>query len=539
MPIDDREYAISLDDFIGLPSQIVNLHCKLTDLITPIGIQASIEPGGGIFGRDSLRVGLDLVPWFPHLIEEILISLAWLQGDCTDDRSEEEPGKIPHEYRPSRIGRRALSREQIRSLEKLRQLWKNEKNIVYYGSVDATPQFLRLVSEAVQFHGPGLLNVSFVHKSGDIRTLRDSALHAANWIEGAIRRSDLTLLEFQRRNPNGHRYQVLRDGVTSYIHAESGDLANPDQPIASLEVQALAVDALRTAAVLLGGDHPRLADQWRQLATAVSVQTFKWFWLPDDEFFAMAIDRNSAGKARRVRTRSSLSAEMLETSIFDELPGPERTEYVRAIINEMLGPEFLTQAGIRCLARSYQNLLPYWDFQGALSTWTTITDSFARGLRRQGFLRAAIDQENRFLNALNMTGNFVEFSYVDAEGHIDYDPYQRRATRMDTRVIPSKDVPNPNQAWTISAALRAVLSRATPTIVNEPADCLNKAVPFSCAAAMKYPVPLLRTKEEVLDAYPTDYAFRIDQDEGMSLLREHWRLRDVRLYHHDDPANAE
>jgi glycogen debranching enzyme len=536
--VPDDDFRISLDDFSGLPCHVLNLHRHLVDLITPIGLRASLDAtySGAVFGRDSLRVGLDLVPWFPDLIQEILVSLAWLQGDHTDDEAEEEPGKLPHEYRPRRIGQRTLTAAEASALEKLRAIWKNQPDIVYYGAVDATPQFIRLMSMAARLHGPQILQIGFVHKSGGVRTLADSVRLAALWIEQAIRRSDLTLLEFQRKNPNGHRFQVLRDGVTSYIHADTGDLANTDSPIASLEVQGLAIDALRMAADLLADAMPECARRWLGLADAVRDETLKRFWLPEHGYFAMAVDRDPRGGPRPVRTRSSLSAELLETSIFDALPEPERSALVSAIVQDMYGPEFLTAAGIRCLAVSHRDLVPYWDFQGALATWITITDSFARGLRRQGLTTAAIDQENRILNALNMADDFVEYLYVDAEGRVDYDPYQRHAGARRTLVIPSKDVPTRNQAWTISAALRAMLSRAWPTAERRPGSVPLR--PPTRLTPVPAPVPLLRTRRDAIEAWPDDYAFRIDTQAGLSALRAHWQRKGIRLYHHADPANA-
>ena len=52
-----------------------------------------------LFGRDSLRVALDVLPMYPLLMHATIHSLAALQGVTTHAAREEEPGRIIHEYR--------------------------------------------------------------------------------------------------------------------------------------------------------------------------------------------------------------------------------------------------------------------------------------------------------------------------------------------------------------------------------------------------------------------------------------------------------
>jgi glycogen debranching enzyme len=531
--------SLSFDDFRGLPCSILNLFRILCELSTPIGIQASTGSHyrDGIFGRDSLRVGLDLVPWFPSVAEQVLISLAHLQGDRDDQCSEEEPGRIPHEHRPALNGARRIGPEQRQAFEKLRGLWGgSDSEVTYYGSVDATPQFIRLARATVACHGADVLQEEFLHKSGGFRTLSDAVGAAATWLESSIAGSDVGLLEFLRRNPNGHRYQVMRDGVTSYLHAETGDLPNVTAPMASLETQGLAFDALHDAADLLEDARPRDADRWRDLAAALRAATLREFWMTETEAFAMAVDRDEEGRPRRVKTLSSNAAEVLETRLFDDLAEEERRHYVVAIVNSMYGAEFLTDAGIRCMALRHHDLVPYWDYQGSLVTWPIISNVFACGLRRQGLSELATDQENRYLNAINVAGNFLEFLYVDPDGRADFDPFDERPKTGEPEIIPAIAIPERTQAWTVSASLRAILSRVAPVapVHSRPLDgaaVRQDLIPYDR-------VPLLTTEAEVEAARRRTHPFHVDVDRGMELLRWHWQKRHVRLYSHDDPANA-
>jgi glycogen debranching enzyme len=541
---DELSRFISLDDFSGLPSHVVNLFRSLEGVTTPIGIQASSgsKYRGAIFGRDSLRVALDLVPWLPQIAEQVLTSLAWLQGDTSDPQSEEEPGKIPHEYRTPVLGRRPIDAEQYATLEKLRRLWKStDGEVIYYGSVDATPQFIRLVGAAALSHGRHILDLQFVHKTGNVRSIRESVREAALFLEREIHASDLTLLEFQRKNPNGHRYQAMRDGVTSYFHASTGELANPDAPIASLEIQGFAYDALRMAATLLSSTPTDPLKRWNDLALTLRASMLRHFWLPGEDFFAMAIDRSPSGPARPLVTRSSNAAELLETTIFDELPTLERRRYVCSIVNAMYSDDFLTDAGIRMLARRHSDVLPYWDYQGSFTTWITVSDSFARGLRRLGLHQQAFDIEARMLNAINLTGELVEFLFVDEDGRVDYDPFGEQLPASSSPItIPGVDVPQANQAWTISAALRAILARALPPAIGGAEQPDNREFLPGLTSAATRPGPhLIRTLQDAIDTFPKNYRFRVDLNEGRRRLLEHWSRRNVRLYLHDDPLNPD
>jgi len=52
-----------------------------------------------LFGRDSLRVAMDVISMFPQLTYATIVKLAENQGLETYAAREEEPGRIPHEIR--------------------------------------------------------------------------------------------------------------------------------------------------------------------------------------------------------------------------------------------------------------------------------------------------------------------------------------------------------------------------------------------------------------------------------------------------------
>src|SRR5205085_443403 len=97
---------------------------------------------------------------------------------------------------------------------------------------------------------------------------------------GKIHHEHRSLYVGTRRIP----YQAWKDSGTSYLHAD-GSLAYYDQPIASVEVQGYAYDALLAAAQLL----PDRAEQCRQLASRLRQSLLEGFWMPRSSYFAMAL----------------------------------------------------------------------------------------------------------------------------------------------------------------------------------------------------------------------------------------------------------
>ena len=92
------------------------------------------------FGRDSLRVAVDLIYKYPTLTKTTLVKLAELQGVEFIERREEEVGKIIHEYRDP------IKDSVARELTEQRG-W----DWPYFGSVDSTkPMSLDSILDKIQ-----------------------------------------------------------------------------------------------------------------------------------------------------------------------------------------------------------------------------------------------------------------------------------------------------------------------------------------------------------------------------------------------------
>jgi len=359
-----------------------------------------------VFGRDCLTVALIVADLFPRLLEATVLHLAAFQGQRFDAKSEEEPGRIAHEIRdPATPGP-----------------WK----FPYYGSVDATPLFISACTRAIQ-RRPEF--------APDVREALDAAVE---WLLRRLAAEELGLLSFQRANPYGLENQVWKDSWDSMSHAD-GTVCNHEAPVASVEAQALAYEALL--------DVGRLEEAQR-LRRAVE----EWFWVDEAEggFYAIGIDRDPAsGAPRRLETRASNMGRLLGSRILD---GPALAGRRQRIVDLLLSDEFLADGGLRTLSSREVRFRPRAYHNG--NAWGIDTYLFSLGLARHGFTDEAQELQRRLLAACRATHRLPEFvaggepgSELIAKRIVDvYDSVNDRMNRVEQ---PPQEI----QAWTVASVV--------------------------------------------------------------------------------------
>jgi glycogen debranching enzyme len=315
----------------------------------PEAPRASLPAAGvpwymALFGRDSLLASYQALPFVPELARTTLRALADRQATNFDDWRDAEPGKILHELRHGSLvyhGKRPQS--------------------PYYGTCDATPLFLILLDEYERW-------------SGDTATVRDlepNARAALDWIE---RHGDLDgdgYLEYQTRNPTyGLANQCWKDSDNSILYPD-GRLAS--LPRATCEIQGYAYDArVRTARLARAVWHDdALATRLEADAAALRDRFNHDFWLPDQGFYALALD----GEKRPVPTCTSNPGHLLWSGIVPE-------DRVGALAGKLLGPQLFSGWGIRTLASGQPAFNPLEYHNGTV--WPHDNAIIAAGLARYG-----------------------------------------------------------------------------------------------------------------------------------------------------------
>jgi glycogen debranching enzyme len=348
-----------------------------------------------VFGRDSLTVALFLEELFPKLREATVLHLARFQGTKLDAWHEEEPGRIPHEIRP-------LDPDAP---------W----GFPYYGSVDATPLF---ISAAVRT----------VEQRPELRGALEAAVA---WLLRRLQDDALGLLSFRRANPFGLENQVWKDSWDSMSHAD-GTIANHAGPVASLEAQALAYDALLDVGEIRAAE---------RLARAVEAH----FWL-EDGYYAIGVERDPAtGAPRPLATRASNMGWLLRSRLLDG-----REDRQRAIVDLLFSEELLADAGIRTLSSRETRFRPRSYHNG--SVWPVDNAMIALGLEHRGYSDEAQEIRNRLAATCRATRRFPEF--VAGGGH-GSDLITRRVVDVfddvNGRMNRIEQPPQEIIAWTVAA----------------------------------------------------------------------------------------
>ena len=360
-----------------------DIHLLLTE--TPDGMM----PYAGIpwyvapFGRDALITALQVLPFEPAIAAGTLRFLARHVGRVDDAFTDQEPGKIIHELRR---GEMAACREI--------------PFIPYYGTVDAPPLFLLLLAEYWKWTA----DVAFA------RELWPTAEAVLAWMQQDADAHG-GYLAYARRSPRGLVNQGWKDSHDAIMHA-SGELAAP--PIALAEAQGYQYAALVASAELAEAiGRPERAPELRERARRLRERFEADFWLPDEAYYALALDR----EARPCRVITSNAGHLLWTGLVSDSRAP-------IVAQRLMADDMFSGWGVRTLASGERLYNPMSYHNG--SVWPHDTAIAAVGMRRYGlaepFIRLATGMFEAVLQFENMRMPelFCGFPRVDGYGPTHY-----------------------------------------------------------------------------------------------------------------------
>jgi glycogen debranching enzyme len=294
-----------------------------------------------VFGRDTIITCLQTLLFGPELAVTALQALRQLQSTVDDPTRDAEPGKIVHEVRSGKAARS----------------WHGS----YYGTVDATPLYLILLSEVWRWTD----DTALVHD------FKDSALHALEWI---ATRGDLDgdgFVEYKKRSRRGLDNQSWKDSHDSQRFAD-GRLADP--PIAPCEVQGYVYDAKRRVAELareVWRDR-ELAERLEHEADELRIRFNERFWIEERHgYYALALDAQHG----RVDSLCSNIGHLLWSGIVPN-------ERVDAIVDQLMGDSLWSGWGVRTMSSEDRGYNPLAYHNGTV--WPHDNSLIAWGLARYG-----------------------------------------------------------------------------------------------------------------------------------------------------------
>ncbi|MEV1145768.1 glycogen debranching N-terminal domain-containing protein [Micromonospora sp. NPDC049799] len=371
--------------------------------------QRVMLPGAGlpwfltVFGRDTLITAYQTLVAGPALAKGALLALSGLQGRTCDDFTDEEPGKILHEFRSGELTRTGVKPYNPN-----------------YGTADATQLWLILLSEYWRWTGDDDL----------VRSLRDNALAALNWIDEFGDRDGDGYVEYATRSPEGLGNQCWRDSPDG-VRFSDGRM--PVLPIATSDLQGYTYDAKLRLAELADGPlaDPALARRLRADAADLFERFNRDFWIEErGGFYATGLD----GDKNRIDSKTSNMGHLLWSGIVP----PDRAG---AVVRQLVHPDMFSGWGIRTLSREER---PYNALGYHLGTvWPHDSSIAVLGMARYGYRAEA---------------NQVSIALLEAAEQFDYRLPEALSGYVRERTLFA--VPYPTacrpQAWAAGAPLALV-----------------------------------------------------------------------------------
>jgi glycogen debranching enzyme len=329
------------------------------------------------FARDILYFILQTGPRWLDWSRELLETIFALQGKVVDLVSEEQPGRMPHQWpTPPENG------------------WPE----CIYMALDTTPMAMMATGQYHRWSQDG----EFVerHWSG--------ILAALSWIDEYGDRDGDGFVEYLHSNPSALQNQAWKDSGTAWAHAD-GSLA--PAPIAPIEIQGWVywarLECARLASDIMGNNE--LARSWGDRAMELKAKFNEKFWLPDLEFFAQGLD----AEKRPLAVVSSNPGHTLLSGIIE----PEKA---KVVVRRLIKRDMLTKWGLRTLsetAASFRANSYHCGSVWPMDNWCTIA-----GAERYVFATEAQLIKRCLFNGFAQSGHLPELFVVrnyGGTGHLE------------------------------------------------------------------------------------------------------------------------
>jgi glycogen debranching enzyme len=333
----DSMLATSVEDFYAL---------QIPDK-AGTAVAAGVPWFAALFGRDSLIASFQSLILNPVLARGTLRVLASYQGNETRDDRDEEPGKILHEMRS---GEMTETGEVAFGMN--------------YGSVDATPLFIILLSEYRRWTADDAL----------VRELGVPLQLAVEWLLTYAQIDHDYLIEYKRKTPKGLFNQGWKDSGDANMFPD-GSIAQP--PIALIEVQGYAIRALAEAALLLRAlGNEEMAEKAEQRSEKIRSLLDPMFWMKKKKYYAMALDKDK----KQLDVIASNPGHLLFTAAISD-------KRAKQVIETLLDEGLFSGWGIRTLSHDEPTFNPMSYHRGSL--WPHDNSMIAYGMARYGFYEEA------------------------------------------------------------------------------------------------------------------------------------------------------
>ena len=365
-------------------------------------VNAGVPVFTGLFGRDVLTAGWQAAMLGPEFMHGALEITAGLQATDDDAWRDAEPGKLIHELRRGPLADLHLTAQSA-----------------YYGTQTTAALFPLVMTE-------------LWHWSGDLGVLRAHRATAERALEWASRYGDLDgdgFLEYRQRSPVGIKNQAWKDSDEAIRSPDGSQVPNPIATVEEQSFHYLALVRMAEACVALEDDEA--AEGYLERARALRGAWHAAYWMPDEGFYAMALDPDK----RPVRSVGSNPGHALAAGIVPP-------DHAALVADRLMAEDLFSGWGIRTLTSQHPAYNPWAYHLGTV--WPVENVTFALGFKRYG-LDAHVDRLARAL--LEATARLPGMRLPELIGG------QARADVPFPVAYPQANCP---QAWSASATIHLV-----------------------------------------------------------------------------------
>jgi glycogen debranching enzyme len=309
---------------------------------------------GTLFGRDALTIAGQAMFLSPTMAEGALRVMARHIGTKDDPFYDEQPGRVPQQVRDNPLS-----------------LLRLTPGLHDYGDYASPCAYLVLLG------GYHLV-------SGDSEKVREFAEPAKRVLDWLDNRADIDgdgFLEYKTRSPVGQKHQGWKDSIDPVRYSDGTEV---EPPVAPCEIQGYwyAAKLLMAEVFRSLGETGRAIEQVRE-AAALKKRFNERFWVPEERFFAFALDPDK----KQVTTPSSNVGHCLATGIIEG-------KHAADVVRRLMAPDMFSGWGVRTLSSDNPAYNPVRYHLG--SVWPSENATIAFGMKRYGF-----DEEcNRLCKAM-------------------------------------------------------------------------------------------------------------------------------------------
>ena len=305
---------------------------------------AGIPKYNALFGRDVLVSACQAAFVDPKMLRGSLREVAKWNATVYDDRFDAEPGRVIHQHQQSPLA--LLEKNPFQH---------------YYGDYSAPGWFL--IDTAWDFLLTG--DAAF------FRSMQDKVQATLEWMDRDGDRDHDGFYEYATKaGAWGEKNQGWKDSRDAILY-DDGRLVR--DPIALVEIQGCyyAAKQLMALAFEATGGIERAA-ALREEAEQLKRRFNETFWLPDENYFAVALDPAKTP----VRSLTSNAGQCLAYGIIDD-------ERSTAVAQRLMQPDLFTGWGLRTLSCRHPAYNPFSYHLG--SVWPVSNAIIGFGLKRYGF----------------------------------------------------------------------------------------------------------------------------------------------------------